>query len=521
MKNMEKEEDNDLGTETLKINELRESTNPEITKNICKIEFNKKNEKISGTGFFCKIPVRDDEKELPPLEPLPPGSERNSIKMPALITCFHILDHDFFQTNDSLSFSIFVNGIEKKENLMLKNNNRIIYKGDKEKEEKEEKEEKNKIDIVIIEIKEEDNLDIFSFLEIDNFFNFKDDNAINEVVYLLHCPEECKNVLISKGNTINKTQYDFYFSSNYSSNDGSSGGPVILKNKVIGVHSCVPKDEIFKTPHILFINKAIELFNDYMIKEKIIYKSPYSYLDTIEIIYDTSCIFYIRIFGTKFVKRYKNICKIIYKNTELPLKTHFWLSNEDKQSRYFKIKLKGVNYVTDMSEMFRFCKNLLELPDISRMDTSRVTNVDRMFEGCVKLEKLNFIYLWNMKNILSMIGMFYNCSNLKSLSEINKWNLIKLVNCLEIFYGCKSLPNSEVAKIENWPNMNESLKRDAFNGYQYGKKTNKFVHCMFDNPIATAKYWISSFNEILNNKFLFFGEKKINIGLSLLYKILN
>ena len=139
-----------------------------------------------------------------------------------------------------------------------------------------------------------------------------------------------------------------------------------------------------------------------------------------------------------------------------------------------------------MSSMFRFCENLLELPNISRMDTSRVTDMNRMLEKCVRLEKLEGINRWNVENVLSMQGMFYNCYNLKSLPEINEWKPIKLNNCKEMFCGCKSLTNSEVSKIENWTNVNEILKKDAVIGYKYGRRTNIIVHSVLE----TINNWI-------------------------------
>ena len=441
------EDDDALNNKAFNINKLRENTDPNIMKNICKIEFDKKNKKICGSGFLCKIELHKNEK------------------MPVLITSFHLLNDNFFKTHTSLSFIHTVNGSELTENLKL--DNRIIYTNDE-------------IDITIIEIKEEDNLDIFSFLGIDNSFNIWE--HINENIYLLHYPGNYKDAYISQGN-INNHISESNYTSNYSSKPGSSGGAAFYKNNLVfGVHNsrC---HEIRKGT---LIKEAIKLFIDYMTQKKIVYKSPYSYLDTIDIVYYIPCKDSIRLFGEDFVCRYRNICKIIYKNSERPLTEYFHLAYDDIQSKDFRIKLKGVNFVTDMSSMFRFCENLLELPNISRMDTSRVTDMNRMLEKCVRLEKLEGINRWNVQNVLSMQGMFYNCYNLKSLPEINEWKPIKLNNCKEMFCGCKSLTNSEVSKIENWTNVNEILKKDAVIGYKYGRRTNIIVHSVLE----TINNWI-------------------------------
>ena len=60
----------------------------------------------------------------------------------------------------------------------------------------------------------------------------------------------------------------------------------------------------------------------------------------------------IRIFGDKFVENNKNI---------------------------FEIKLRGLNNVSDISEMFYDCSSLKELPDISKWNTSNVTNMFQCF----------------------------------------------------------------------------------------------------------------------------------------------
>ena len=41
-----------------------------------------------------------------------------------------------------------------------------------------------------------------------------------------------------------------------------------------------------------------------------------------------------------------------------------------------------------MSNMFRGCKSLNNLPDISKWDTKNVTNMSGMFDGCKSLKEL-------------------------------------------------------------------------------------------------------------------------------------
>ena len=116
----------------------------------------------------------------------------------------------------------------------------------------------------------------------------------------------------------------------------------------------------------------------------------------------------IRILGEKFVKNNKNICKIIYDNKIYDLTERLKIENKEK----IKIKLIGINNITNMSCIFAKCEDLIELPNISK---------------------------WNTINVIDMSKMFYNCSSLSSLPDISKWNTNNVENMSEMFSGCLSL----------------------------------------------------------------------------------
>ena len=69
--------------------------------------------------------------------------------------------------------------------------------------------------------------------------------------------------------------------------------------------------------------------------------------------------------------------------------------------------------------MFRKCKNLKKLPNISKIDTTHVINMEAMFEECNNLEFPD-LSSWNVENVKSMKGLFYNCKNLKFLPGLEK-----------------------------------------------------------------------------------------------------
>ena len=135
------DEEEELDNENFNVRELGKIIKEKIIKNICKFKFKSDDDEEQGTGFLCKINFVNDKI------------------MPVLISCYHLLGK-VLSDKTNLTFYHFLKGIKKEENLEI-NENRIIYKSDDKK-----------FDIVIIEIKEEDNLDIFDFLNIDNSVNF-------------------------------------------------------------------------------------------------------------------------------------------------------------------------------------------------------------------------------------------------------------------------------------------------------------------------------------------------------------
>ena len=250
----------------------------------------------------------------------------------------------------------------------------------------------------------------------------------------------------------------------------------------------------------LLIQKGIEEFIETGSKLDLpLYKRPYSYIDTIDIIYEMPNGKSIEIFGEKFVSSYKNKCKIIHKGKTYPLNRYFLLSKDDFKDKDFTIKLTGINLITDMGYMFYKIRGLKSLPNISKIDTSKITNMRSMFEECLSLETLPNMERWNVEKVNSMRGMFYYCEKLKSLPGIDKWNPINLTTCYVMFLGCKELPNSETSKIEKWENVNENIRKEAFLGYKYGVDTEYLPHCLIDNYKRTTEV-VKNFLKLFKNK---------------------
>lgn len=180
----------------------------QLNKCCCKISGGK------GSGFLCKI-IFSNSTNL----------------FPALITNNHVLGEDdiskgkqinFSLENDKFLFSIIID------------DSRIAYTN-------------IKFDCTIIEIRENDNLDIKSFLEIDeSIYDNALENYKSKSIYLLQYPkgEKAKYAPGTIGN-INIDNY--IITHKCSSEAGSSGGPLIdlLTKKVIGIHNgCVEKKKV-------------------------------------------------------------------------------------------------------------------------------------------------------------------------------------------------------------------------------------------------------------------------------------
>ena len=430
------EEDEYLNNEIINANDINKRLCDERKKNIVKFKFEfEEDSEIEGSGFLCKINI-------------------NNNPMPVLITCNHCINSDnYLNRYQYLHISYFL-GKEKFHSFLDLKSKRIIY-------------ENKDIDITIVEIKEEDNLDLFSFLENDNDINLNNPQLNDRKVYLLHYPFKKEDVHYSQGIIKYIRDNKYQFISKYSTELGSSGSPIIdyKTNLIIGMHQEGSKGYICLGSGII-LKYAIEIFIKKKYNEiKLLYKNLYS-SDTIDLTYKVpNNSDEIRILGDRFVSRYKYLCSIIYNGIEYNhLFKYLKLSDEDKLKTEIKITLKGINNsIKNVSHMFGFCEELKKV-NASKIDTSHIINMEAMFEWCTNLEEISDVSRWNVENVTSMKGMFYKCKKLKSVPGIEKWNPLKLTDCRELFLGCEKIPLSEVAKIENGKNFSPMQIEQAKKG---------------------------------------------------------
>ena len=457
---------------------MEEESTPSIAKNkeiIDVMEFPEKTEDAKqnilrlivgnnaiGSGFLCKIYI---EKDKP---------------MPALITCYHVVDENYMKNNEILYFSYLSNKV-KTEVVLDLNIKRIIYQDEY-------------LDITIIEIKEQDNLDIYSFLEMDPSINI--DDLLYKKVYLLHYPQGVENVQYSHGE-ISDLIDDINLSTNNWTEPGSSGSPIINyeNNYVIGIHSRSLKDGKDITGIGTFLNYAVKEFAEEKSEEiKSSYKSLYPKSDEMHLVYlipnnQKS----IKLFCNKFVDKYKELCKLIYNGHTYSLNQYFQTDNiayEDKIKGEIKIILKGIEHVKNMEFMFSRCKELKKVI-ATGTDFSKVEIMDSTFERCDNLEEITNTSKWNLENVKTLKGLFYKCPKLKDIPGMEKWNPINIKTCEEMFLSCKSLDASVVAKVEKWKNVPKYIKDDSKKGYT---SKNIIAYAMGDNLGGTVKYFANQIN---------------------------
>lgn len=95
--------------------------------------------------------------------------------------------------------------------------------------------------------------------------------------------------------------------------------------------------------------------------------------------------------------------------------------------------------VTDMTQMFYKCSNLLNL-DVSGFDTKNVTNMKSMFNGCANIISLD-LSSFDTGNVMDMGFMFWGCSNLTIL-DLSSFDAGKVTNMSNMFSYCNSLSES-------------------------------------------------------------------------------
>ena len=214
----------------------------------------------------------------------------------------------------------------------------------------------------------------------------------------------------------------------------------------------------------------------------------------------------IKLFGSNFVEKNKDKCKIIYNEKEYDLILYFKLDNNYNHNGHLKIRLIINNNITDISGMFFECNELLSITDLP-VDNFNISDINKSFDGnncnnyneksynSYKIDKNETLYNDNLMlssiqkntnspvyneineinelnyfkkniftNVTSMSWMFYGCFSLISLPDISKFDTKNVINMSGMFNGCFSLislPDISKWNIKNVTKMSGMFSRCA------------------------------------------------------------
>ena len=197
----------------------------------------------------------------------------------------------------------------------------------------------------------------------------------------------------------------------------------------------------------------------------------------------------IRLFGSKFFEKNKNICKILIDFVE-----------KDKFLEFYEVKnytadtlivhLEIGKTVSDISYMFSECTSLISIMDLSNLTTNNITDISYIFYECKSLDKLdNDISNWNTNNVNNMSHLFSGCSSLKKLPNISNWNTKNVTDISEMFMGCSSLES--LPDISNW-NINKVKNLSSI-----------FYECSSLKDLPDISKWKT--NNVTNMSYIFYN----------------
>ena len=203
----------------------------------------------------------------------------------------------------------------------------------------------------------------------------------------------------------------------------------------------------------------------------------------------------IKIFGSDFVKRNNQKCKIVHGRDIIiryPLQETFY----SKGLKKLELLLIEMENIEDKSYMFQDCTLLEEFSSIEirkgnvgsidspisgideeisqtinldylpreNKNNRNIKNLSHMFDGCTSLLSFGALSTWNLDNIKNMSYMFNKCESLNSLPDLAEWEIKNVENIDNIFKDCspnfiKSLKYNNSLRTEGNSKIFEYLEK--------------------------------------------------------------
>ena len=169
-----------------------------------------------------------------------------------------------------------------------------------------------------------------------------------------------------------------------------------------------------------------------------------------------------------------------------PTYTSGWFYYMTNLQSIIGIENLDTRYVSNMSDMFRYCSSLTSL-DVSGFNTANVYNMSNLFDGCSNLGSLN-LSGWNTSKVENMQHMFKDCSSLTTL-DLSSWDTSDLTYLVATFYGCSGLTSlnlsswntSKVTTMElmfyNCNNLTFIYVYNGWNTNMVNVSTDMFLNC--------------------------------------------
>ena len=107
---------------------------------------------------------------------------------------------------------------------------------------------------------------------------------------------------------------------------------------------------------------------------------------------------------------------------------------------------KKFEKMTDLSEMFKYIKNIIIGIDFTNFDTTGITSTAYMFSGWTKLQYIIFTN-FNTSSVIDMSYMFEICSSLESI-DLSYFDTSNVITMEKMFTGCSSLTSLNLASLK-------------------------------------------------------------------------
>ena len=127
-----------------------------------------------------------------------------------------------------------------------------------------------------------------------------------------------------------------------------------------------------------------------------------------------------------------------------PTTTYYWFYNMTKLQSITNLEYLNTSEVTNMSQMFYFCQNLITL-DLSHFNTAKVTDMSSMFNQCRALIYVD-VFSFNTENVTSMRSMFNNCLELQAVN-LCRFNTSNVIDMGYMFNNCKQLTSLNLSSF--------------------------------------------------------------------------